>query len=140
MTRDKSGWDVFFDIVDDIRDIAREHDDEINSLIGRRGRSISLEDSEPLTDITKSDDKISIVLEIKDVGGISDLSFIYQESKNKLKVSGSDSTTVFRLPEDADVDGMSVNFKNGVLTMDIPREGRKIEPEIEDEGEEEDEE
>lgn len=125
-------WDDLFDLAEDVRDIANEHDDKIRSLFGKENK-IYLRDSEPLVNANKTDDRVLVELEIVDADGVADFSFKYNEQKNQMKVVSPTGTISFMLPDDVDMDNIEASFNNGILSLDIPRVSKDIDVNVIDE-------
>lgn len=126
-------------IFKDILDLAEagssfldENRETINRVVGNVANSARLRVNEmrPLTEVQLTDDKLIVVVEVKEAS--LDSVDISMKEDEMVVGYGGEKVVVEDVPDDVNLDNGDADLKNGVLTLEIPREETDNEEETEE--------
>lgn len=115
----KDKIDDIFDLVRSGIDLIDEHEDKLNNILNSSQDSIRIDDRSPLTSFQKSEDEVTITVETKEEFESISIS----KSGGEVTISLNDKDVVADVPRDVDIKQVDANLNNGVLDVNIPREG-----------------
>lgn len=114
--KDKGG---LFDALDKAIDVYESNEDTIKEFFGD-DNEVTIDGEEPLKQALVEEDKAIITVDVG-AGDLQNINIQLEGETAKIKIGGS--TVTAKVPEDVNMDDAKATINNGVLEVEIPREG-----------------
>lgn len=117
--RDNDDNNGIIDTIDKVIGLYEENKDMLEGALPS-GNSVKIDDKSPLREAIVTDSEVTVVMEVKGEGFEN---IRVDDTDDGIIVGLNGKTVKAEVPSDVDIDQAEASLNNGVLEVQIPREG-----------------